>query len=329
MCTHTIALIKHSIQKAFDTVNHAKLIENLIKLNFPVSLTVLIQSYLINRNQCVYFNNEISSTLPVLSGIPQGSVLGPVLFSIYVTSLLPSLNTIPCIKFADDTTFIVSVPTESNALDLLNNEIAHIDSWCKSFNMKLNKNKIICFNKESAKQDQLDNTNLSNYLTKHHTILFYPIAHNLKWSSLIDKTIAKLSSRLHILRLLKNTLTKKELIQVYNALIQSVIDLQFPIHMSFTSKDLARIGNLTKRAHQIICNYTCEEKCLPDMKVRWENLSSKLFTNINKDSRHILHPLLPNKSIRSHRFILPHLTSNRTINSFIIKRAIKFNNSVS
>ena len=135
------ALLCLDIKKAFDTVNHDKLIDILISINFPISLIMLISNYLTGRSQIVQFKNNTSAPLPVLSGIPQGSVLGPVLFSIYINSLIPSRPHIPYIKFADDTTFIIPIPLNANINDIILEEIKHVDSWCSSFSMELNKSK--------------------------------------------------------------------------------------------------------------------------------------------------------------------------------------------
>ena len=111
--------------------------------------------------------------------------------------------------------------------------------------------------------------------------------------------------------LLKNVLTKTELIMVYQAFIQSIIDINYPIFNNFTNQDITRIEAITKRAHKIICNSECRQDCLPNFKTRWEILSCNLFNNIPQDKNHILHSLLPPKSNRSNRFILPHIKSQK------------------
>ena len=206
----------------------------------------------------MYYKNQTSTVHPILFGVPQGSVLGPILFCVYIKALQPSDTSIPCIKYADDTTFIISADSYANISEIAVREINHVDTWCKNYNMQLNKNKtrILFFCNNTL--PQITNSNIiSQYLTKEVNFLGFTLSHNLKWTSHIDRIISKLSSRLHILRILKNSLTKKDIIIAYCAYFQSILDYNFPLSDSFTSKDKSRIQCVINRAHRIICDPIC------------------------------------------------------------------------
>src|SRR5271154_7604612 len=106
----------------------------------PYSLHPLA-SYLQNRFQMVKIGSIISSPLPIASGVPQGSVIGPILFNIYVSSLCPSNQSIHCVKYADDANFILQIPTSSSAEEAINKEINHVKNWCNDHFMRLNEAK--------------------------------------------------------------------------------------------------------------------------------------------------------------------------------------------
>ena len=112
--------------KAFDTVPHKQLLHKLLSYGVQGSLFMWITSFLSNRFQRVAVNNSYSDWKPVTSGVPQGSILGPLLFAIYVNDM-PSVVSSKLFKFADDTKLYrtisspLDIQTLQNDLDLLYN----------------------------------------------------------------------------------------------------------------------------------------------------------------------------------------------------------------
>ena len=123
--------------KAFDTVPHKWLLHKLLSYGVQGSLLTWMTSFLSNRFQRVAVNNSYSDWKPVTSGVPQGSVLGPLLFAIYVNDM-PSVVSSKLFKFADDTKLyctissLLDIQTLQNDLDLLYNW--SID-WLLRFNI--------------------------------------------------------------------------------------------------------------------------------------------------------------------------------------------------
>ena len=90
-------------KKAFDSVPHNELLFKLKSMGISENLGLWFESYLSNHQQCVKINNKYSYLLPVLSGIPQGSILGPLLFLVFVNDIPDYISNSVLYLFADDT----------------------------------------------------------------------------------------------------------------------------------------------------------------------------------------------------------------------------------
>ena len=140
-----LTLLDHS--KAFDSVDHHILCEKLYRwYNISESATSLIYSYLSNRYQAVYLNNTCSSFLPVSKGVPQGSVLGPFLFSVYVNDLPNVLKFCRVQMYADDVQLCISssLSNVNMCVENLNSDLNNVFEWATCNRLCLNPNKSKC-----------------------------------------------------------------------------------------------------------------------------------------------------------------------------------------
>ena len=97
------------LSKAFDMLRHDLIIQRLIDCNLSWSLVTWIASYLSNRTQSVRYNNLISNTNVITSGVPQGRILGPAIFDVVFGVLNSVSNTSALFKYADDVTLAVPI----------------------------------------------------------------------------------------------------------------------------------------------------------------------------------------------------------------------------
>ena len=124
--------------KAFDTVNKDILITKLNHYGIRGNALNWINSYLTDRKQCVTVNGETSDFLPVNVGVPQGSILGPLLFLIYVNDLVESSHIIKFVMFADDTCLFLSHKDVNVLNATLNEELPKICDWLTANKLSLN-----------------------------------------------------------------------------------------------------------------------------------------------------------------------------------------------
>ena len=133
------------VQKAFDSVPHQRLMKRLSELNLHPLLLSWICSYLSFRYQHVVVNGECSSTLNVLSGVPQSSVLGPLLFFIYVDTIFSiQLSTGTKISLYADDILIYKPIVDSSSYHELQQDISNISQWSKINLLHFNVSKCKC-----------------------------------------------------------------------------------------------------------------------------------------------------------------------------------------
>ena len=115
-------------RKAFDSVSHCKLLNKLWLVGIRGNLWCWFRAYLNNRYQCVRINNNYSGMLPVISGVPQGSILGPLLFAIFINDLPSCVSSSIPYLFADDTKClkVMSNPTD---IQYLQQDLNNLSNW--------------------------------------------------------------------------------------------------------------------------------------------------------------------------------------------------------
>merc|ERR1711954_328063 len=137
------------LSKAFDTLNHEILLNKLNHYGIRGKANMWFRSYLTERKQYVELNNKKSSTLSLPTGVPQGSILGPLLFLIYINDL-PSAANLKCASFADDSNFIIQGSDLANLTTSLTKELEHVSDYFKANQLKLNakKTKMVIFRRK-------------------------------------------------------------------------------------------------------------------------------------------------------------------------------------
>ena len=140
------------LSKAFDCLSHKLLIAKLHAYGFSLNALRLVHSYLTNRKQRTKINNKYSSREEILFGVPQGSILGPLLFNIFLCDLFFIMSKTEFASYADDNTPYNSGQNIDNVIRTLENDSVRLLKWFSNNQMKANKDKchLLLRNKEKV-----------------------------------------------------------------------------------------------------------------------------------------------------------------------------------
>lgn len=220
---NTSALIFIDLSRAFDTICHTILLRKLSHYGVSDIAVSWFKSYLQGRTQTTKINDTYSNSEKIDYGVPQGSILGPLLFLIYVNDFQRCHSEIS-IQYADDTSIIISdkqIPTLAEKCKIVLNEIY---TWLNANKLSLNLSKtsyLIFSNKNDDIDLQLELNGIRIERTTHTKILGIIIDDKLSFKRHIDNTVNKLLKFTYILYRLKDVVPKSALLTLYNSLIYS------------------------------------------------------------------------------------------------------------
>ena len=248
------------LSKAFDTVNHQLLLAKLPYFGIQGSYINWFKSYLSNRQQYVTYNDKKANIRTISCGVPQGSILGPLLFLLYVNDLQHASKIIKAIMFADDTNFFYSDNNIKNMFKIVNQELKRVQIWFNANKLSLNVSKTkYSFFHSSAYKDKiplrLPTLEINNIIIKRDpTMKFLGVLldENLNWKthiSCIEKKISKNLGILYKARFVPNEKCSK---QLYFAFIHSYLNYGNIAWASTSKTKLATLIRRQKHASRII-----------------------------------------------------------------------------
>ena len=257
---HTLGIFI-DFSKAFDTVNHSILCNKLEHYGIKGNILKIITDYLSNREQYVLYGNNQNTKLPLKHGVPQGSVLGPLLFLIFINDLVNSTNVAKFVLFADDSNLFISHIDRDSMYRLANIALAELYLYCSANKIVISYDKC-CFIEFKLPADQ------------PHKMLIFPnyeiimreekckflgiyINSNLDWTDQIAYVRKLVSQAIGALYHAKSSVPQKILRIIYFSLVQPYFIYAMPIWGSnHSSAGFDSLFKLQKKAIRIVTNHT-------------------------------------------------------------------------
>ena len=255
----------YDLSKAFDRVWHKGLLAKLHHFGVRGQAHAWLECYLSNRRQSVRINNTTSSWLAVPAGVPQGSVLGPLLFLAYTIDL-PQCVSDPtqCDQFADDTA-LTTVSHDSVACEQqLQVSVNATSRWLSDWRLTVNTDKTVVmeFTRRPIPSDlaiNLNGTQLRKVKEQRHLGLI--LSSDLRWTEHTNRVLSKAARLLHTLRRLRNSLSRQALLFYYCLYIRPVIEYASVAWPKLPAHLRDRLERFQRRALKIIIRKPIFQHC--------------------------------------------------------------------
>ena len=255
--SHYIGALFFDLKKAFDKVWHRGLIAKLNAAGIRGSALKWFGSFLENRNHVTVVNGRVSSPAKIHAGVPQGAILSPLLFSIYVNDITRASASVCDINlFADDTLAFVSSPTASALQAKLQLAADVISCWFSEWHLTVNTTKTVSMVIRSQNMPpctlsiRINDKPVEQRDTHRH--LGVTFSSTLRWAEHIDCIIYNASRKLGVLRRLRRTLTPAVLLDIYTTCIRPTLEYANLVWCGLSKSDCARLERCQRSAARII-----------------------------------------------------------------------------
>ena len=247
------------ISKAFDRVWHPGLLVKLRALGFAGKLLHWLADYLRNRSMKVILNGKSSSTKFINAGVPQGSILGPLLFIIFIDDITLDISS-TSILYADDVTlmsFIKSKEERIPAAASLNQDLCNIEKWATSWNVLFGAAKcktVTISNRQDAKDSHPCLQFFGTTLTETETVelLGLTLSKDLSWKHDVTSMAKSAAQRTGLLRRVAPYLLPTQRAMIYKAIIRSKMEYASSAWFGATPTALSQLDAVQRRAIRII-----------------------------------------------------------------------------
>ena len=317
--------------KAFDKVNHSLLVHKLEHYGIRNTINHWIADFLDGRSQSVVVEGSRSNSIPVKSGVPQGSVLGPCLFLIYINDLANCVSSTARL-FADDTLLhrLVAAAIDHH---ILQEDLKRLEVWEEKWDMAFHPDKCSVLSVSKKKEISRHPYILHGHALEHVTSAKYlgvTIQSNLSWDIHINSIVKKANQMLGLLRRNLKVSSVKTKETAYKTFIRPLVEYACTVWDPATQKDVAKIEMIQRRAARYVLHRHRNTSSVGEMldTLKWPSLQQrrqdtrlnmlyKIKNNLVKVRTDELQPLTA-RARRTNSLAFQRITcnSNLKLNSF-------------
>lgn len=256
------------LSKAFDTINHKVLLHKLYFYGIRGTVYDWVKSYLSNRGQYVQYQSCKSETRPITCGVPQGSVLGPLLFLIYVNDLPDCLNNSKGVLFADDTTLYQSSDNIRELYRIMNNELNILSDWFRANKLSLNVSKSCHMLLTNVRNSSLPTHVLkinNSIIEKSRCVKFLGVYldEGLTWHDHIKMCKSKIAGSVYAINRIKYFIPKQYMRTLYFTIIYPFLSYGIPLWGSTYNVHIKKLITMQKRTVRILSGAKYNEHTSP------------------------------------------------------------------
>jgi hypothetical protein len=301
------------VSKAFDKVWHQGIIFKLKRAGVGGTLLKWFTSYLQNRSQRVVIEGAESENESINAGVPQGSILGPLLFLVYINDLIDEIQTNIRV-YADDSTVYLSFDDPLEAASDLEADLEKVQKWATKWLVSFNPKKTESVTFTRKRNLAIPEIRMNGEIIKDsdsHKHLGLTLQKNGKWSIHIEECVNRATKRVDVLRGLMYRLDRKSLEKIYMSFIRPLLEYSSVVFGNCTGMEKAKLEGVQLAAARVVLGATrgtSHAKMYKDLG--WMNLEErrkkqriKTFFKIMKDK----------KTPESLKSLIPMQTAERTV----------------
>ncbi|XP_072384390.1 uncharacterized protein [Diabrotica undecimpunctata] len=313
---HDTVVAAFDIENAFDTIPKNVILQKLIDNNITGNIYTFINNFLNHRKFKVAVNGNESNVFEQLNGVPQGSVLSPILFNLAINDISKEVRQpIKALLYADDLLIYCSGASISSTSNLIQNAVNNVYSWSTQHGIKLSslKSRILRFTKKQSVQNPeiyLNDVPLTT--VNNHKILGLIFDQKLNWKIHLKKLKDNCAGKLNILKTLAHHQWGAEenmLLRIYTALIRSRLDYGCILYMTACNTYLKSLNSIQTTSLRIClgafrsspAESLCDEALEPPLFIRRQLLLSSYFTRVSANPKNPVFKLIN----------IPHAPKNR------------------